>query len=111
MVIFIDGASHCAQRVVAVGHCVRQREFLQTRGAGCLYDAHISDVVAHHGIETDAHLVALGAVYVVAPQNGIGDCVFACLLRRRKSRGVGCYRIAVKQIHAFVNQFNHDFRF
>ena len=58
VVVLVDGATHGAQRVMAVGEHVGQRELLHARGARRLDDADKGDVVARHGIE--ANLESLG---------------------------------------------------
>ena len=45
MVVLVDGTADSAQRVVAVGHRVRDRELVKSAGAGCLDNSDISDVV------------------------------------------------------------------
>ena len=45
MVVLVDGTTDSAQRVVAVGHRVRDRELVKSAGAGCLDNSDISDVV------------------------------------------------------------------
>ncbi len=107
MVVFIDGTAYGAEGVVAVGHGVGEGEFLQAGGACCLYDAHVGDVVAHHGVEADAHLVALRAVYVMGAKYAVSDCVLAGFVGGGEPGGVGGKFLAVEQIYSFVNEFYH----
>ena len=65
VVVLVDCSTYSAKRVVAVGHGIRQGEFLQATGASCLNDAHISDVVRHHRIEANAHLLSFSPVNIV----------------------------------------------
>ena len=68
MVVLVDGAAHGAQAVVAVGQGVGNGKFLHPRGPGLLDNAHIGDVVGHHGIK--AHLQPLCiAAYIVGLQD------------------------------------------
>ena len=108
VVVLIDGAAHRAQGVVAVGHGIRNREFLETAGARRLDDAHIRDVVGNHRIKTDTHFLALGAVDVVGTEDSVGDGVFAGLVRRRQACRVGNDRLPVQEIHTVRNQFYHN---
>ena len=59
VVVFVDSTTDCAQRVMAVGHRIRQGEFLKTTGASRLDDAHVGDVVRCHCVEANAHLLSL----------------------------------------------------
>ena len=72
VVVLIDGAAHGAQRVMAVGEHVRQRELLHARSARRLDDADKGDVVARHGVE--ANLERLGvAGRIVCLEDRIRD--------------------------------------
>ena len=53
VVVLIDSTAHCAKRIVTVSHSIRQRELLQSAGAGRLDNTHIRDVMRHHGVEAD----------------------------------------------------------
>ena len=80
VVVFVDCATYSAQRVVAVGHRVREGEFLQTAGARRLYDTDVSDVVGHHCIELNAHFITLTSIYIVCTQDVVSDGVFPCFI-------------------------------
>ena len=108
VVVLVDRTADGAQGIVAVGHCVRQRELLEAAGAGRLDDAHVSDVMGDHRIKTDAHFLALAAVDVMGAENSIGDRVFTGLVRRRQSCRVGDDRLSVQEIHTMRNQFYHS---
>ena len=108
VVVLVDGASHSAERVVAVGQGVRQGELLQARGAGCLDDAYVSDVVAHHGIEADVHCFALSALRVVRAQYLVRNGLFACRLGSGQPVVAVGYVLAVEQINTVVDEFNHS---
>ena len=107
MVILVDGTAYRTQGVMAVGHRVGDGEFIQAGGTGCLNDADVCDVVAHHGIELDAHFVTLAAVYIVAAKNSVSNGVFSCLCGRGQVLRICGKLFAIKQINAFVNNFNH----
>ena len=51
MVILVYSTAHSAQAVVAVGHHIGQRKFLQSRCLCSLDDTHISDVVGDQTVE------------------------------------------------------------
>ena len=72
VVVLVDGAAHGAQRVMAVGEHVRQRELLHARGARRLDDADEGDVVARHGIEANLERVRV-ARGVVRLEDRVGD--------------------------------------
>ena len=95
VVILVDGAANSAQRVVAVGHCVGQGELLETTGAGGLDNAHVGDVVRHHRVKADAHLLALAAVHVVTAQDAVGDGVLTSLVRRGKTSSISANFVTV----------------
>ena len=71
VVIFVDGAAHGTEAVVAVGQHIGQGKLGETRGPGRLNDAHIGDVVGSHGVEFDFEEVH-GPGGVVLGQNAIG---------------------------------------
>ena len=108
VVVLVDGASHGAERVVAVGERVGQGEGFEARGAGRLDDAYVGDVVAHHGVEADAHLLALGAIDVVGAENLVGYGLFACLVGRGHAFSAFGKRLAVEQVNTVVDEFNHS---
>ena len=95
VVILVDRAAHGTQRVVAVGHCIGQGELLETTGAGGLDNAHVGDVVRHHRVEADAHLLALAAVNIVTAQDAVGDGVLTGLVRRGKTGGISANFVTV----------------
>ena len=80
MVVLIDCSAHCTEGVVAVGHRVRDRELFKSARARGLDDAHISDVVGNHCIESDAHFLAGSAFDVMSTEDSVGDSVFAGLI-------------------------------
>ena len=108
VVVLIDSATYRAKGVVAVGHRIRDWELLQSARTGCLDDTDICDVVRCHGIETDAHLLALGAVHIVCAEDSVGDCVFTCLVRRRHAGRIGDDGLPVQEINAVRGQFYHN---
>ena len=107
VVVLIDSAAYCAERVVAVCHSVRQRELLQTACACCLNDSNICNIVRHHCVEADAHLLSLRAVHVVRAEDAVGDSVLASF--------VGCHAFVlvanfgtVEEIDSVINKFYHN---
>ena len=80
---------------MAVGHCVGQGELLETTGAGGLDNAHVGDVVRHHRVKADAHLLALAAVHVVTAQDAVGDGVLTGLVRCGKTSGISANFVTV----------------
>ena len=102
MVILIDSTADSAKRVVTVGHRVGNREFLQSRCTCRLDDAHVCDVVAHHGVETDAHFCPFRSVGVVGAENLVGDGVLAGFLRSGKSVRFGDNSSTVYEVYTFV---------
>ena len=107
MVILVDGAADGAQGVVAVGHGIRNREFLQTGGLGSLDDTHEGDVVGDQSIKLDLHFLGIFAL-VVSTQNGVGDGFFTSFV------GSGCVLcligindLSVYQISALFDDFYH----
>ena len=79
MVVLVDRAADGAQGIVAVGQHIRQRKFLQSRGAGGLNDTDIGNIVRCHGIKSDfqrAHI----AGGVVRGKNAVGNRLFLSVL-------------------------------
>ena len=104
MVIFVDGATHGAQAVVAVGQGIGEGKFLHTRGLRLLDDAHIGDVVRHHGVK--AHLQPLRiTANIVGLQDLPGHGVFPGLLRR-KCGGRG--QLTLIQKNALIKALDHS---
>ena len=102
VVVLVDGASHRAQTVVAVGQHVRDGETLQPASSRGLYYAHISDVVGCHGIESDLE----GAVVrggVVRRQHAVRH---GALERGVPDLGSGHQR-TVRETHFFVEYSDH----
>ena len=111
VVVLVDGATHGAQRVMAVGEHVRQRELLHARGARRLDDADKGDVVARHGIE--ANLERLGVSgRIVCLEDRIRDGatlgIFGCLRNTALgSLGRRHNLAAAAQVDAVLVQLNH----
>ena len=57
VVVFVDGAAHGAQGIVAVGEDVGKGEGLESGGPGGLDDAYIGDVVGGHGVKADGQTI------------------------------------------------------
>ena len=95
MVILVDGATDSAKGVVAVGHGVRDREFLQAAGAGGLDDAHVCDIVGSHSVETDLKLGSFTAFNIVRAKDVVSDRVLAGFVFAGKSFGVFNNRLTV----------------
>ncbi len=111
VVVLVDGAAHGAQRVVAVGEHVGQRELLHARGARRLDDADEGDVVARHGIE--ANLERLGvAGRIVCLKDRIRDGAALGILGRLRNTALGSLGLrhnlaAVTQVDAVLVQLDH----
>ena len=103
VIVFVDGAAHRAQGIVAVGHGVRQREFLQPAGLRRLYDADVSDVVR-------GDLVEFYLQFPVVSRNVVRRENF---IRHRPRGGRFVRRRSLNEFSAPVNagpieQFYHD---
>ena len=111
VVILVDGAAHGAQRVVAVGEHVGQRELLHARGARRLDDADKGDVVARHGVE--ANLERLGvAGRIVCLEDRIRDGTALGILGCLRNTVLGSLGrrhnlAAAAQVDAVLVQLNH----
>ena len=111
VVVLVDGAAHGAQRVMAVGEHVGQRELLHARGARRLDDADKGDVVARHGIE--ANLERLGvAGRIVCLKDRIRDGAALGILGRLRNTALGSLGrrhnlAAAAQVDAVLVQLDH----
>ena len=94
VVIFVDRAADRAQRVVAVGQDVGQREFLHSRCSRRLHDAYKGNIVGSHGVELDPKLVHI-VILVMRFQNRVSDCALFGLLGTGalKLRYSCCFRL------------------
>ena len=103
----VDGAAHRAQGVVAVGHDIGQREALHAGSPGRLYDAHVGDVVAGHGVELHAQVghVTAGCWGL---QNGPGNGAAARISLADAGGGAVLQR-TVHKIHALGVQFHRGY--
>ena len=104
MVVLVDGAAHGAQAVVTVGQGIGNGEFLHAGGPGLLDDAHIGDVVGHHGVKPDAQLHGIRGL-VVGLQDLPGHGPAAGFLPVGGCRLLGD---AVYQVHAVVGELDHN---
>ena len=104
VVVLIDGAAHRTQAVVTVSQGVGDGELLHAAGSGLLDDAHIGNVVGHHGVKPDLKSLRI-AGYIVALQDTPCHGALPRLL-------LGNVRLltgnAVHQIHAVVRQLDHS---
>ena len=111
VVVLVDGAAHGAQRVMAVGEHVGQRELLHARGARRLDDADEGDVVARHSIE--ANLERLGvAGRIVCLKDRIRDGAALGILRCLRNAALGSLGrrhnlAATTQVDAILVQLDH----
>ena len=103
MVILIDSAAHGTQAVVAVGKRIGDGKLLHAGGPGLLDNAHIGDVVGHHGVKADLQVLRI-AGDVVGLENGPGHGPFPPLLRRDRAGSSGD---AARQEHAVVMKCYH----
>ena len=111
VVVLVDSAAHGAQRVVAVGEHVRQRELLHARGARRLDDADEGDIVARHGIETNLKRLGV-AGRVVCLEDRIRDGAALGILGRLRNTALGSLGrrhnlAATAQVDAVLVQLNH----
>ena len=111
VVVLVDGAAHGAQRVMAVGEHVGQRELLHARGARRLDDADKGNIVARHGIE--ANLERLGvAGRIVCLEDRIRDGSALGILRRLRNAALSSLGLrhnlaTAAQVDAVLVQLNH----
>ena len=96
-------AAERPKTVVAVGEGVGDGEFLHPGGPGLLDDAHIGDVVGHHGVKADLQMRRVTGG-VVGLENGPGQGALPPLLRRDRAGGSGD---TARQEHAAVVMCNH----
>ena len=107
MVVLVDGTAHGAQGIVAIGHGIRKRELLQAAGAGRLDNAHIGNVMGHHGIEADAHRCLVGAGHdVMCTQNLVSNGVLTGLVLVQT--GLRSDGLAIEKINSIRMKCNHD---
>ena len=92
---------------MAVGHRVRNRELFKSARTCCLDNSDISDVMRSHSIEFDTQLLAFASIFVMSAEDSVGDSVFAGLVGRWHSCGIIDDCLAVFQVNAMWNQFNH----
>ena len=104
MVVLVDGAAHGTQAVVAVGEGIGNGELLHAGGPGLLDDAHIGDVVGHHGIEADLQLHGVGGC-VMGLQDPPGHGVLPRLPRRD---GGGVAELSVVQENTCIKALDHS---
>ena len=51
MIILIDGAAYCAERVVTVRQYIGNRKLLHPGGFGCLDDPHKGNIMGSHTVK------------------------------------------------------------
>ena len=111
VIVLVDGAAHSAQRVMAVGKHVGQRELLHARGTRSLDDADEGDVVARHGVE--ANLERLGvAGRIVCLKDRIRDGATLGILGRLRNTALSSLGrrhnlAATAQVDAVLVQLDH----
>ena len=88
VIVFVDGAAHCAQGIVTVGQDIGHGKFSQSRRPGGLDNPHESDVMAGQLIKSDFQLF-LAARGIVALQNTAGNGVLSGLLLGDLPAGTG----------------------
>ena len=112
VVVLVDGAAHGAQRVMAVGEHVGQRELLHARSARRLDNADEGNVVARHGVEADLERLGV-ARRVMCLKNRISDGAALGVLGRLRnaalsSLGRGHNLAATAQVDAVLVQLDHS---
>ena len=111
VVVLVDGAAHGAQRVMAVGEHVRQRELLHARGARRLDDADKGDVVTRHGIEANLERLGVSGC-IVCLKDRIRDGAALGILGRLRNTALGSLGrrhnlAAAAQVDAVLVQLDH----
>ena len=111
VVILVDGAAHGAQRVMAVGEHVGQRELLHARGACRLDDADKGDVVARHGIEANLERLGISG-RIVCLEDRIRDGAALGIRGRLRNAALGSLGrrhnlAAAAQVDAVLVQLDH----
>ena len=108
MVVFVYRSTYCTQRVVAVGHSVRNRKLFQSAGTCRLNDTYISDVVRHHGIEAYAHLLAFATINIVSAENLISNSLFSRFIGSRHTCIALDYMSPIEEIYSMIDKFYHN---
>ena len=111
VVVLVDGATHGAQRVMAVGEHVGQRELLHARGARRLDDADKGDVVARHGVEANLECLGISG-RIVCLEDRIRDGAALGILGRLRNTALGSLGrrhnlAAAAQVDAVLVQLDH----
>ena len=111
VVVLVDGAAHGAQRVMAVGEHVGQRELLHARGACRLDDADKGDVVARHGIEANLERLGISG-RIVCLEDRIRDGAALGIRGRLRNGALGSLGrrhnlAAAAQVDAVLVQLDH----
>ena len=111
VVVLVDGAAHGAQRIMAVGEHVRQRELLHARGARRLDDADKGDVVARHGVEANLECLGISG-RIVCLEDRIRDGAALGILGRLRNTALGSLGrrhnlAAAAQVDAVLVQLDH----
>ena len=111
VVVLVDGAAHGAQRVMAVGEHVGQRELLHARGTRRLDDADKGDVVARHGVEADLERLGISG-RIVCLEDRIRDGATLGILGRLRNTALGSLGrrhnlAAAAQVDAVLVQLDH----
>ena len=111
VVILVDGAAHGAQRVMAVGKHVGQRELLHARGTRRLDDADKGDVMARHGIEANLERLGISG-RIVCLEDRIRDGATLGVLGCLRNTALGSLGrrhnlAAAAQVDAVLVQLDH----
>ena len=111
VVVLVDGAAHGAQRVMAVGEHVGQRELLHARGARRLDDADKGDVVARHGVEANLECLGISG-RIVCLEDRIRDGAALGIRGRLRNTALGSLGrrhnlAAAAQVDAVLVQLDH----
>ena len=109
VVVFVDGAAHGAEAVMAVGEGVGHGKAFKTAGPGRLDDAHIGDVMGGQSIEAQAQGAVLLRGRVVRRKNAMRKRVVAGLFGIDAARGGfinGKQRVAVND-NGLVVKLDH----
>lgn len=65
MVVIIDGPADGAEGIVTAGQDIGKRKLLHPGGSCRLDNAHVGDIMAHHGIKFDLQILHVFSVVVL----------------------------------------------
>ena len=108
VVVFVDGAPHRAQGIVAVGERIGKRKFFEPARLRRLNDADVGDVVRGDRIEFDLQIRFVSPVMLFENAVRHGALASRFLFRRRQKRLIFLDQRAAHVVTAAANEFDHD---